>query len=89
MTSLKDKSLYPPLNFSFIESGLYRSAYYSELNSAFLDTLSLKTIIALEEDYPSAMESYSAARGIKIFSVISNHLFLYFVVELLSFQPHH
>lgn len=65
----KSIPLYPPMNFAFIESGLYRSAYPSELNSTFLDTLTLRTIIALEEDYPSALESFASSRGIKIMIV--------------------
>lgn len=38
---------YPPLNFSLVEDGIYRSGFPMELNYPFIEQLGLKTIIYL------------------------------------------
>lgn len=48
MRTLKPKSQYvPPLNFSLVEDGIYRSGFPMPVNYPFLEQLRLKTIIYL------------------------------------------
>lgn len=41
-------TLYPPLNFGAVEDGVYRSAFPTEINFHFLQSLNLKSVILLE-----------------------------------------
>ena len=66
--------LYPPLNFAFVESGLYRSAYTNEVNNSFLSTLSLRSIVVLDEFCPQEMEDFAASNHITILPVRKNNL---------------
>lgn len=43
-------SLYPPLNFGYVQDHLFRSAIPNEINFQFLQTLQLKTIIILSPE---------------------------------------
>lgn len=47
-------SLFPPLNFGYVQDELYRSAIPNEINFQFLQTLNLKTILILS---PEAIDS--------------------------------
>lgn len=42
-----EKNKIPPLNFSMVESGLYRSGFPNKRNFEFLKTLNLKSIVYL------------------------------------------
>ena len=42
--------LYPPQSFGCVEDGVYRSAFPTELNFAFLESLNLKTVVILSPE---------------------------------------
>lgn len=46
----KKRMFFPPVSFSLVEEGLYRSALPNEINYPFLERLGLKTIIYLYPD---------------------------------------
>lgn len=43
--STYDKTLIPPLNFSMVASGVYRSGFPNRKNHAFLQQLGLKSVL--------------------------------------------
>lgn len=45
--STYDKTLIPPLNFSMVASGVYRSGFPNRKNHAFLQQLGLKSVLCV------------------------------------------
>ena len=50
--------LFPPLNFTYVENNLYRSAFPTEINYEFVRSLNLKTILILDETCPQSLISF-------------------------------
>ena len=63
------KLLYPPFNFSSVENQLYRSAFFNELNIKYLESLRLKTVIALEDVIHPSMQSFCIENHVNLISV--------------------
>ncbi|TNY19890.1 tyrosine phosphatase family-domain-containing protein [Rhodotorula diobovata] len=62
--------LFPPLNFSMILPGVYRSGHPHKTNFPFLDSLNLRSIMYLSpEDYRHDTHSWAQERGLDIFHV--------------------
>ncbi len=62
-----DSGLTPPANFSLVVPGVYRSAFPSPANFAYLDTLGLKSVCVLvQEPYPPANEQWRISRGVRL-----------------------
>ncbi|KAK4369737.1 hypothetical protein RND71_009212 [Anisodus tanguticus] len=60
--------LVPPLNFSMVDYGVFRSGFPDIANFAFLQTLGLRSIIYLcPEPYPEANMEFLNANGIRLF----------------------
>lgn len=60
--------LVPPLNFSMVDYGVFRSGFPDTANFAFLQTLGLRSIIYLcPEPYPDANVEFLNANGIRLF----------------------
>ncbi|KAG8385778.1 hypothetical protein BUALT_Bualt03G0080600 [Buddleja alternifolia] len=58
----------PPLNFSMVDYGIYRSGFPDIPNFPFLKTLGLRSIIYLcREPYPEANMKFLNANGIRLF----------------------
>uniref|UniRef100_A0A2P2K1U8 diphosphoinositol-polyphosphate diphosphatase n=1 Tax=Rhizophora mucronata TaxID=61149 RepID=A0A2P2K1U8_RHIMU len=58
----------PPLNFSMVDNGVFRSGFPDSANFSFLQTLGLRSIICLcPESYPEANMEFLKANGIKLF----------------------
>ncbi|XP_057460690.1 tyrosine-protein phosphatase DSP1-like [Actinidia eriantha] len=58
----------PPLNFSMVDSGIFRSGFPDTANFAFLQTLGLRSIICLcPEPYPEANAQFVDSNGIQLF----------------------
>uniref|UniRef100_A0A0D6R5K3 diphosphoinositol-polyphosphate diphosphatase n=1 Tax=Araucaria cunninghamii TaxID=56994 RepID=A0A0D6R5K3_ARACU len=58
----------PPLNFSMVEKGVYRSGFPNTINFPFLETLQLRSIIYLcPEPYPESNTEFLHKSGIKLF----------------------
>ncbi|KAL3521905.1 hypothetical protein ACH5RR_014739 [Cinchona calisaya] len=63
-----DDLLAPPLNFSMVDYGVYRSGFPDYANFPFLRTLGLRSIIYLcPEPYPVANAEFLKANGIRLF----------------------
>ncbi|OWM72319.1 tyrosine-protein phosphatase DSP3-like [Punica granatum] len=63
-----DGVLVPPINFSMVEDGIYRSGFPQPSNFAFLGTLNLRSIIYLcPEPYPEENMKYLQAQNIQLF----------------------
>ena len=63
----RNTTLYPPLNFAYVENGFYRAAYPNQTNLGFLLTLNLKTIVIPEQDEFSAIiEEFSRENNISL-----------------------
>uniref|UniRef100_A0A7S3PQQ5 Tyrosine-protein phosphatase domain-containing protein n=1 Tax=Aplanochytrium stocchinoi TaxID=215587 RepID=A0A7S3PQQ5_9STRA len=45
--------LIPPLNFSLVNKGVYRSGYPNKRNFAFLETIGIRTFICLATEAPA------------------------------------
>ncbi|GAA5943393.1 hypothetical protein JCM3775_005919 [Rhodotorula graminis] len=61
-------ALYPPINFSMILPGVYRSGHPHKANFDFLDSLHLRSIMYLSPDvYRHDTHSWAQERGLKIF----------------------
>eukprot|EP01134_Creolimax_fragrantissima_P007756 CFRG7756T1 len=58
--------LVPPLNFSMVASGVYRSGYPGEKNHSFLRSLGLRSIVCLSPE-ENINADFIAAEGIKFF----------------------
>lgn len=58
----------PPLNFSMVSRGIYRSGHPNERNFEFLRRLNLKSVLYLgTEDYRSNMTNWTASQNIQTF----------------------
>ncbi|CCF51534.1 hypothetical protein NDA14_005671 [Ustilago hordei] len=58
----------PPLNFSMVSRGIYRSGHPNERNFEFLRRLNLKSVLYLgTEDYRSNMTNWTASQNIRAF----------------------
>ncbi|KAK9692208.1 hypothetical protein RND81_09G248600 [Saponaria officinalis] len=63
-----DDVLMPPINFSMVEEGLYRSGFPEIDNFPFLETLNLKSIIYLcTESYPEEHLKFLESHNIRLF----------------------
>ncbi|KAH9313721.1 hypothetical protein KI387_022348, partial [Taxus chinensis] len=64
----EDGLFVPPLNFSMVEKGVYRSGFPNTINFPFLETLQLRSIIYLcPEPYPEDSAEFLHKRGIQLF----------------------
>ncbi|GAB5361755.1 hypothetical protein AAMO2058_000739900 [Amorphochlora amoebiformis] len=62
-----DLILHPPVNFSMVVKGIYRSGFPTKKNFPFLTTLRLRSIIYMcEEEYPPANLDFIRRHGIKL-----------------------
>ncbi|XP_068666231.1 inositol diphosphatase DSP3-like [Aristolochia californica] len=60
--------LVPPLNFSMVDRGIYRSGFPKEENFGFIQSLNLKSIVYLcPEPYPEPNEQFLQSHGIQLF----------------------
>ncbi|VVB07346.1 unnamed protein product [Arabis nemorensis] len=60
--------LIPPLNFSMVDNGIFRSGFPDTANFSFLKTLGLRSIISLcPESYPENNMQFLKSNGIKLF----------------------
>lgn len=58
----------PPLNFSLVDNGVFRSGFPDTSNFAFLQSLGLRSIVYLcPEPYPETNMEFLKAKGIKLF----------------------
>ncbi|KAL7000024.1 Tyrosine-protein phosphatase dsp1 [Sarracenia purpurea var. burkii] len=58
----------PPLNFSMVDNGIFRSGFPDTANFAFLKTLGLRSIVYLcPEPYPEANGQFLKSNGIELF----------------------
>ncbi|KAM6572562.1 hypothetical protein CsatA_016642 [Cannabis sativa] len=58
----------PPLNFSMVDNGIFRSGFPDSANFSFLQTLGLRSIICLcPEPYPDINMEFLKANGIRLF----------------------
>ncbi|KAI5340236.1 PREDICTED: probable tyrosine-phosphatase [Prunus dulcis] len=63
-----DDLFIPPLNFSMVDNGIFRSGFPESANFSFLQTLGLRSIICLcPEPYPEANVEFLKSNGIKLF----------------------
>ncbi|KAA0054465.1 hypothetical protein IC582_026380 [Cucumis melo] len=64
-----DDGLYiPPLNFSMVDNGIFRSGFPDSPNFSFLQTLALRSIICLcPEPYPEHNMDFLKSNGIRLF----------------------
>ncbi|GLJ14908.1 hypothetical protein SUGI_0242660, partial [Cryptomeria japonica] len=61
-------SLIPPLNFSMVDKGVYRSGFPNSSNFSFLKTLKLRSIIYLSQGaYPEVNLEFLRAENIQIY----------------------
>ncbi|VVA90031.1 unnamed protein product [Arabis nemorensis] len=61
-------NLIPPLNFSMVDNGIFRSGFPDSGNFSFLQTLGLRSIIYLcPEPYPESNIQFLKSNGIKLF----------------------
>ena len=67
-TDAEDHLFVPPLNFSMVDYGIYRSGFPDSPNFPFLKTLGLRSIIYLcPEPYPEENMQFLNANGIRLF----------------------
>ncbi|XP_047342419.1 probable tyrosine-protein phosphatase DSP4 isoform X2 [Impatiens glandulifera] len=58
----------PPLNFSMVDNGIFRSGFPETANFSFLESIGLRSIIYLcPEPYPDANMEFVKANGIQLF----------------------
>lgn len=58
----------PPLNFSMVDNGIFRSGFPDSPNFSFLQTLGLRSIICLcPEPYPEHNMEFLKSNGIRLF----------------------
>ncbi|KAJ4730115.1 Tyrosine-protein phosphatase [Melia azedarach] len=61
-------TLIPPLNFSMVDNGIFRSGFPASANFSFLQTLCLRSIMYLcPEPYPDANTEFLKSNGIRLF----------------------
>ncbi|XP_006858403.2 probable tyrosine-protein phosphatase At1g05000 [Amborella trichopoda] len=61
-------SLRPPVNFSMVDHGVFRSSFPDITNFSFLQILGLRSILYLcPEPYPEANQAFLESHGIKLF----------------------
>ncbi|KFK42834.1 hypothetical protein AALP_AA1G045200 [Arabis alpina] len=66
--SIDELNLIPPLNFSMVDNGIFRSGFPDSSNFSFLKTLGLGSIIYLcPEPYPESSIQFLKSNGIKLF----------------------
>ncbi|CAN8295595.1 unnamed protein product [Cochlearia groenlandica] len=64
----EELNLIPPLNFSMVDNGIFRSGFPDSSNFSFLQTLGLRSIIYLcPEPYPESNMQFLKSNGIKLF----------------------
>eukprot|EP00250_Pteridium_aquilinum_P012170 c20547_g1_i1 orf=276-1019(+) len=64
----QQQMLIPPLNFSMVDEGVFRSGYPHLSNFPFLHTLNLRSIVYLcPEPYPEIYMDFLKKQGIKLF----------------------
>jgi hypothetical protein len=62
--------LIPPLSFSRVDTGIYRSAYPSTKSLPFIQSLHLKTAICLNpSDLRDELKEFAAANGIQLVAI--------------------
>ncbi|SJX63855.1 related to SIW14-Tyrosine phosphatase involved in actin filamentorganization [Sporisorium reilianum f. sp. reilianum] len=67
-TASSAQLIVPPLNFSMVSRGIYRSGHPNERNFEFLRRLNLKSVLYLgTEDYRANMTAWTAAQHIRTF----------------------
>ncbi|EQC35196.1 hypothetical protein SDRG_07425 [Saprolegnia diclina VS20] len=66
--SVYEKTLIPPLNFSMVDSGVYRSGFPNKKNHAFLQQLGLRSVLYLchQEHRPENLVFFEE-NGIQVF----------------------
>ncbi|XP_012080650.1 tyrosine-protein phosphatase DSP1 isoform X2 [Jatropha curcas] len=58
----------PPLNFSMVDNGIFRSGFPDSANFSFLQTVGLRSIICLcPEPYPEPNTEFLKVNGIRLF----------------------
>ncbi|KAF7140915.1 hypothetical protein RHSIM_Rhsim06G0167600 [Rhododendron simsii] len=64
-----DEEFYvPPLNFSMVDNGIFRSGFPDTANFSFLQTLGLRSILCLcPESYPEPNVQFVKSNGIQLF----------------------
>lgn len=63
-----DDVIKPPINFSMVEEGIYRSGFPEPSNFSYLETLNLKSIIYLcSEKYPEDYMKFLECNKIQLF----------------------
>ncbi|XP_010480344.1 PREDICTED: probable tyrosine-protein phosphatase At1g05000 [Camelina sativa] len=68
VVSGEELNLIPPLNFSMVDNGIFRSGFPDSANFSFLQTLGLRSIIYLcPEPYPETNLHFLKSNGIKLF----------------------
>ncbi len=66
--------MFPPLSFSRVRDGIYRSAYPSKRTFPFIAKLNLKALICVNpSDIRSELRDYAAENSIKLFAVDIGH----------------
>ncbi|XP_006304089.2 probable tyrosine-protein phosphatase At1g05000 isoform X1 [Capsella rubella] len=64
----EELNLIPPLNFSMVDNGIFRSGFPDSANFSFLQTLGLRSIIYLcPEPYPETNLQFLKSNGIRLF----------------------
>ncbi|KAG2241476.1 hypothetical protein Bca52824_096539 [Brassica carinata] len=68
VVSIEELNLIPPLNFSMVDNGIFRSGFPDPANFSFLQTLGLRSIIYLcPEPYPESNIQFLKSNGITLF----------------------
>ncbi|KZV16130.1 putative tyrosine-protein phosphatase [Dorcoceras hygrometricum] len=68
VTNVEDLLFLPPLNFSMVDHGVFRSGFPDTPNFPFLETLGIRSIIYLcPEPYPEANMQFLHANKIRLF----------------------
>ncbi|GMH11013.1 hypothetical protein Nepgr_012854 [Nepenthes gracilis] len=66
---VRDEGLFiPPLNFSMVDNGVFRSGFPDNANFSFLQSLGLRSIVCLcPEPYPEANMEFLKTNGVKLY----------------------
>ncbi|GAA5924186.1 protein-tyrosine phosphatase Siw14 family protein [Sporobolomyces koalae] len=62
-----DGLVYPPDNFAIVAPGIFRSSFPKRKNFRFLQSLKLKSVLTLVEDYPQDNLDFLEREGIQLF----------------------